>query len=81
MPTIPQKNARFLCCEGLSIFSTDFKGYKNVILTNISKKRNQKSRARYFTTPHSNQLMSKITEKFCGILELKLKVGHKTYQM
>ena len=45
------------------------------------EKRNQKLRARFFTTLHSNKLKSKITEKFCGFLELKFKVGHKMYQM
>ena len=34
------KNVRFLCYEGFSIFSTDFKGNKNVILANISKSKN-----------------------------------------
>ena len=30
----------FLCYEGFSIFSTDFKGNKNVIVANISKSKN-----------------------------------------
>ena len=34
------KNVRFLCYEGFSIFSTNFKGNKNVILANISKSKN-----------------------------------------
>ena len=28
-----------------------------------------------------NKLKSKITKKCCGLLELKLKVGHKMYQI
>ena len=38
-------------------------------------KRNQKSRAPFFTTLHSNKLKSKITEKFHRLMELKLKVS------
>ena len=30
------ENVRFLCYDGFSIFSADFKGDKNVILVNIS---------------------------------------------
>ena len=30
LPAIPQKNVRFSCYEGFSIFSTNFKGNKNV---------------------------------------------------
>ena len=82
MPAIPSKNVRFLCYEKFSIFSTDFKGNKNVIQVNKSKsKRNQKSRTLFFTTLHSNKLKSKIMVKFCGVLELTLKVGHRIYQM
>ena len=44
-------------------------------------KRSQKSRAQFFTALHSNKVMSKITVKFCGLLELKLEVGNKIYQM
>ena len=31
VPAVPQRMRRFLCYEGFSIFSTDFKGNKNVI--------------------------------------------------
>ena len=34
------ENVRFLCYKGFSILSTDFKGNKNVILFNISRKNN-----------------------------------------
>ena len=66
-----------------SVFSTDFKGNKNVILANISKSKkcNKKLHALFFTTLHCNKLKSKITAKFCDLLELKLIVGHKMYQM
>ena len=58
------KNVRFLCYEGFSIFTIDFKGSENVIFANISisqkVKPNQKSRVRFFTTLlHSNKLKSK----------------------
>ena len=35
---ISQKTLRLLCCEGFCIFSTDFKGSKNVILGRYLKK-------------------------------------------
>ena len=34
-----------------------------------------------FGTLHSNKLKSKITNEFGDLLELKLKFGHKMYQM
>ena len=50
------KNVRFLCYEGFSIFSADFKGNKNVILANISKSKNViKNRG------HSFLLLSNLT--------------------
>ena len=44
-------------------------------------KAESKIAAPFFITPHSNKTKSKITEKNCGLLELKLKVGHKIYQL
>ena len=75
---MPSKNVRFLCYEGFFI-STDFKGNIGQYLKKL--KRNQKLRARIFATLHSNKLKSKIIEKLCDLLELKLKVGHKMYHM
>ena len=80
MSMITQKMCGFLCYEGVSIFSTHFKG--NKIGQYLKKsKRNQKSRKRFFTTVHSEKLKSKIIEKFCVLLHLKLKVDHETYQL
>ena len=39
-PRDSSKNVRFLCYEGFSIFSNNFKGNKNVTLANISKSKN-----------------------------------------
>ena len=77
MPGSPQKMCGSF--EGFSTFSRDFKGNKNVTLANISK--NKKVMVRFFITLYLNKLKSKLTEKFCGLLQLKLKVGHKKYQM
>ena len=74
------KNVQFLRYEGVSIFSTNFKGNKIGQYLRKSK-RNQKSRESFFTTLHSDKLKSKIIEKFCGLLHLKLKVDHEMYQL
>ena len=81
MPAIPQ-NVRFLCYQGFSIFSTDFKGNKNLIQVNISKSKNRiKNRGHAFLLPFILTTEAKSNVKFCGPLDLKLKVSHKMYQM
>ena len=46
---------------------------KTIRNQNVIKNDHQKSRAWFFTTLHSNKLKPKITDRFCDLLELKLK--------